>query len=66
MKRAAILLLVSIASIGASWAAFQALASRTRLRFLRYVPAGPLLYCRPRIFPRCSATGTPRRQKPAG
>jgi len=49
MKRAAILLLVSIASIGASWAAFQALAPEPP-PLSRYVPAGPLLYCRPRFF----------------
>src|SRR5712664_342769 len=43
MKRATILLLVSIASIGASWAAFQALAP-DEPPISRYVPAGSLLY----------------------
>jgi hypothetical protein len=43
MKRATILLLVSIASIGASWAAFQALAPEGP-PLSRYVPAGSLLY----------------------
>ena len=43
MKRAAILLLVSIASIGASWAAFRALAP-DEPPISRYVPAGSLLY----------------------
>ncbi len=43
MKRAAILLLVSIASIGASWAAFRALAP-DEPPISRYLPAGSLLY----------------------
>src|SRR6266481_1637233 len=49
MKRAAILLLVSIASIGASWAAFQALAPEPP-PLSRYVPAGPLLYLQTKDF----------------
>lgn len=49
MKRAAILLLVSIASIGASWAAFQALAPEAP-PLSRYVPAGSLLYLQARDF----------------
>src|SRR6267378_7671978 len=49
MKRAAILLLVSIASIGASWAAFQALAP-DEPPISRYVPAGSLLYLQARDF----------------
>src|SRR6266851_8355285 len=49
MKRAAILLLVSIASIGASWAAFQALAPEPP-PLSRYVPAGSLLYLQARDF----------------
>src|SRR6267143_2369524 len=43
MKRAAILLLVGVASIGASWAAFQALTPQPP-PLSRYVPAGSLLY----------------------
>src|SRR6266478_2912410 len=49
MKRAAILLLVSIASIGASWAAFQALAP-DEPPISRYIPAGSLLYLQARDF----------------
>src|SRR5580693_50547 len=49
MKRAAILLLVSIASIGASWAAFQALIPEGR-PLSRYVPAGSLLYLEAKDF----------------
>jgi len=49
MKRAAILLLVSIASIGASWAAFQALAPEAP-PLSRYVPAGSLLYLQAKDF----------------
>ncbi len=49
MKRAAILLLVIIASIGASWAAFQALAPEPP-PLSRYVPAGPLLYLQAKDF----------------
>jgi hypothetical protein len=49
MKRAAILLLVSIASIGASWAAFQALVPEGR-PLSRYVPAGSLLYLEAKDF----------------
>src|SRR5260370_35100942 len=49
MKRAAILLLVSVASIGASWAAFQALAPEPP-PLSRYVPAGPLLYLQAKDF----------------
>jgi hypothetical protein len=43
MKRAAIVLLVGVASIGASWAAFQALTPQPP-PLSRYVPAGSLLY----------------------
>ncbi len=50
MKRAAILLLVSVASIGASWAAFQALAPEPP-PLSRYVPAGSLLYLQAKDFP---------------
>ena len=49
MKRAAILLLVSIASIGASWAAFQALSPEAA-PLSRYVPAGSLLYLQAKDF----------------
>jgi hypothetical protein len=49
MKRAAILLLVSIASLGASWAAYQALAPETP-PLSRYVPGGSLLYLQARDF----------------
>ena len=49
MKRAAILLLLSVASIGASWAAFQALAPEAP-PLSRYVPAGSLLYLQARDF----------------
>jgi len=49
MKRAAILLLVSIVSIGASWAAYQALAPEAA-PLSRYVPAGSLLYLQARDF----------------
>jgi len=49
MKRAAILLLVSVASIGASWAAFQALATEPP-PLSRYVPAGSLLYLQAKDF----------------
>jgi hypothetical protein len=49
MKRAAILLLVSIASIGASWAAFQALAPEPP-PLSRYVPSGSLLYLQAKDF----------------
>jgi hypothetical protein len=49
MKRAAIFLLVSIASIGASWAAFQALAPEPP-PLSRYVPAGSLLYLQAKDF----------------
>jgi hypothetical protein len=49
MKRAAILLLVSIACIGASWAAFQALAPEAP-PLSRYIPAGSLLYLQARDF----------------
>jgi len=49
MKRAAILLLVSIASIGASWAAFQALAPEPP-PLSRYIPAGSLLYLQAKGF----------------
>src|SRR3979490_3605232 len=49
MKRAAILLLVSIASIGASLAAFQALAP-DEPPLSRYIPAGSLLYLQARDF----------------
>src|SRR5437899_1956755 len=49
MKRAAILLFVSIASIGASWAAFQALAPEPPA-LSRYIPAGSLLYLQAKDF----------------
>lgn len=49
MKRAAIALLVSIVSIGASWAAFQALTSEAA-PLSRYVPAGSLLYLQAKDF----------------
>jgi hypothetical protein len=49
MKRAAILLLVSLASIGASWAAFQALTPEAP-PLSRYVPAGSLLYLQAKDF----------------
>jgi hypothetical protein len=49
VKRAAILLLVSIASIGASWAAFQTLAPETP-PLSHYVPAGSLLYLQAKDF----------------
>jgi hypothetical protein len=49
VKRAAILLLVSIVSIGASWAAFRALAPEVP-PLSRYVPAGSLLYLQARDF----------------
>jgi hypothetical protein len=49
MKRAAILLLLSVVSIGASWAAFQALAPEPP-PLSRYVPAGSLLYLHAKDF----------------
>ena len=49
MKRTAILLLVSIASIGASWGAFQALAPEPP-PLSRYVPAGSLLHLQAKDF----------------
>ncbi len=49
MKRAAILLLATIASIGANWAAFQALAPEVP-PLSRYVPAGSLLYLQAKDF----------------
>jgi hypothetical protein len=49
MKRAAVLLLVSVACIGASWAAFQALAPEAA-PLSRYVPAGSLLYLQAKDF----------------
>src|SRR5713226_4687143 len=49
MKRAAILLLVSVASIGASWATFQALAPEPP-PLSCYVPAGSLLYLQAKDF----------------
>jgi hypothetical protein len=49
MKRAAILLILSVVSIGASWAAFQALAPEAP-SLSRYVPAGSLLYLQARDF----------------
>jgi len=49
MKRAAILLLVCVASIGASWAAFQALAPEAP-PLSRYLPAGSLLYVQAKDF----------------
>src|SRR5438552_7356228 len=49
MTRAAILLLLSIASSGASWAAFQALAPEGP-QLSRYVPAGSMLYLQAKDF----------------
>ena len=49
MKRAAMFLLVGIASIGASWAAYQALTP-VAPPLSRYVPAGSLLYLEARDF----------------
>jgi len=49
MKRAAILLLICTASIGASWAAFQALTPEAP-SLSRYVPAGSLLYLQAKDF----------------
>jgi len=49
VKRAAILLLLSIASIGASWAAFQNLAPEAP-PLSHYVPAGSLLYLQAKDF----------------
>jgi hypothetical protein len=49
MKRGAILLVLSIASIGASWAAYQALAPDAP-SLSRYVPAGSLLYLQAKDF----------------
>src|SRR5713101_6390486 len=49
MKRAAILLLVSIASIGATWAAFQVLAPGAP-PLSGYFPAGSLLYLQAKDF----------------
>jgi len=49
MKRAAMFLLVGIASIGASWAAYQALTPEAP-PLSRYVPAGSLLYLEARDF----------------
>jgi hypothetical protein len=49
MKRAAILLLLGIASIGASWAAYQALAPEAP-PLSHYVPAGSLLYLQAKDF----------------
>jgi hypothetical protein len=49
MKRAAVFLLLSIVSIGASWAAFQALAPEGP-PLSRYIPAGSLLYLEARDF----------------
>jgi hypothetical protein len=49
MKRAAILLLICTASIGASWAAFQALTPEAP-PLSRYVPAGSLLYLEAKDF----------------
>jgi hypothetical protein len=49
VKRAAILLLVSIASMGASWAAFQTLAPEAP-PLSHYVPAGSLLYLQAKDF----------------
>src|SRR6266436_110132 len=49
MKRAAILLLVSIASIGATWAAFQVLAPGAP-PLSCYFPAGSLLYLQAKDF----------------
>src|SRR5258708_8769232 len=49
VKRAAILLLVSIGSRGASWAPFQTLAPETP-PLSHYVPAGSLLYLQAKDF----------------
>src|SRR6267142_110634 len=49
MKRAAILLLICTASIGASWAAFQALTPEAP-PLSRYVPVGSLLYLQAKDF----------------
>jgi hypothetical protein len=49
MKRAAILLLLGVTCIGASWAAYQALAPEAP-PLSRYVPAGSLLYLQARDF----------------
>jgi hypothetical protein len=49
MKRAALLLLMSIVCIGASWAGFQALTPEAP-PLSRYVPAGSLLYLQARDF----------------
>jgi hypothetical protein len=49
MKRAIILLLVCIASIGASWAAYQALAPEAP-PLSRYIPAGSMLYLQAKDF----------------
>src|SRR5229473_538260 len=49
MKRAAILLLVSIASIGATWAAFQVLAPGAP-PLSSYFPAGSMLYLQAKDF----------------
>jgi hypothetical protein len=49
MKRAAILLILSIVFIGANWAAFQALAPEAP-SLSRYVPAGSLLYLQAKDF----------------
>jgi hypothetical protein len=49
MKRVVILLLMGIASIGASWAAYQALAPEAP-PLSRYVPAGSLLYLQVKDF----------------
>jgi hypothetical protein len=49
MRRVAILLFVSIASIGASWAAFQTLAPQPPA-LSRYVPAGSSLYLEAKDF----------------
>jgi len=64
MKRAAILLLVSIASIGASWAAFQALAPEPP-PLSRYVPAGPLLYLQTKDFSTLLGDWNASPQKPS-
>src|SRR5258707_5865630 len=50
MKRAAILLLVSVASTGAGWAAFQALAPEPT-PLATYIPGGSLLYLQAKDFP---------------
>ncbi len=49
MRRVAILLLASIASIGASWAAFHTLTPQPP-PLSRYVPAGSLLYLQAKDF----------------